>query len=569
MPAARCSYSSAWSEIGSEPETVVIPPSCRLRIEGRETIVDVGETLFDAAEALAVHVPTSCHKQGKCRECMVEIEAGEDGLSPRTPEEEHLPASFRLACRARFAAPGLVAAHTMRRGALRIEQSSRALESHESELDPCYRRRGDRLLRYGLEIGIIDGPPLGVAVDLGTTTVVLQLVDLESGAPIATQSFENPQRFGGSDVMARIRYDTDHHGRLLQRVLLGYLGRALESFPGDPRSIVELVIAGNTTMRDLLFGLDVHSIGQLPYRSRTEHELRAGDRAATSLEVAARALGLPVHPMATVYGLPLVGSHVGADAAACLLATGLAEGDGVSVCMDIGTNTEVVVGNRQRVLAASCPAGPAFEGGGVSCGVPGLEGAIERIRLHSDGGVEIGVIGDRPPIGICGSGLVDLLSELLRVGRMNAQGRLVDDDDDGRFTVDAAHGIFVTEHDVNALAQAKGANAAGVRIVTDRYGVELANIERFYLAGGFGHHLDADAARHIGLIPDLPAERIVQVGNASLAGAARVLRSHRARRDLEELVSRVEHVALESSPRFFDYFVDGCQFESFGASEPA
>ncbi|MDH3402796.1 MAG: ASKHA domain-containing protein [Acidobacteriota bacterium] len=534
-----------------------------LSIDGREGALAAGESIFRAAERLGLHVPTSCHEQGKCRECLVEIESGGAALTARAAEEEHLPARFRLACRARRAGPGPVAAHTMRRGALRIEEGSRGLDA-AAELDPRYRRRGTVLTRDGRAVGTIAGPPLGVAVDLGTTTVVLGLVDLESGALVATQSFENPQRFGGSDVMARIRYDGDHRGRLLQRVLLGYLGRALASFPAAPETIVELVVAGNPTMRDLLFGLDVHPIGQLPYRSRTEHELAAGVRATTSLEAPARALRLPLHPAATVYGLPLVASHVGADAAACLLATGIAERDGVAMCMDVGTNTEVLIGHRGRILAASCPAGPAFEGGGVRCGMPGLEGAIERVRLRSNGAVEYEVIGGGPPLGICGSGLVDLVSELARTGRMSAQGRFTGDDGDGTFTVDAAHGIVLTEHDVNELAQAKGANAAGVRIVADRFGVDLARVERFYLAGGFGRHLDAAAARRIGLIPDLPPERIVQVGNASLAGAARVLRSRGDRSRLEALVRRVEHVALESHPAFFDCFVDGCQFVPFG-----
>ncbi len=235
------------------------------------------------------------------------------------------------------------------------------------------------------------------------------------------------------------------------------------------------------------------------------------------------------------------------------------------MCMDIGTNTEVFIGNRERILAASCPAGPAFEGGGMLCGMPGLEGAIERVLLGPNGHVKHRVIGDLPPIGICGSGLVDLLSELLRTGRMNAQGRLTDDDDveDGNFTVDTEHGIVLTEPDINELAQAKGANAAGVRIVANRFGVDLADIDRFYLAGGFGRHLDAAAARRIGLVPDLPPDRIVQVGNASLAGAARVLRSAGARRRIEALARRVEHVALESHAAFFDFFVEGCQFVPF------
>jgi uncharacterized 2Fe-2S/4Fe-4S cluster protein (DUF4445 family) len=401
-------------------------------------------------------------------------------------------------------------------------------------------------------------------MDLGTTTVALRLHELETGALVASQSFENPQRFGGSDIMARIHYDTHHRGRLLQRTFLGYLGHAIERFPVSPESIVEMTVAANTTMRDLFFGFDVHSIGQKPYRSTTEHELRAGARSTTALSVEAKRLRLPIQPEARVYGLPLLGSHVGADAAACLLATGLAEREGVSVVMDIGTNTEVLVGNRDRIVAASCPAGPAFEGGGVLCGMPGLDGAIERIRIAEDSRLSLQVIGDSVPQGICGSGLVDLLSELLRNGRMNAQGRFAEGLE--RFVVDPSNGIFLTEGDVNELAQAKGANVAGLRIALEVFGLSIEDVDRFYLAGGFARHLDLDAGRRIGLLPPLADEKLIRVGNAALEGASRVLLSESRRRELETLALRVEHVELETHETFFDYFVEGCQFVPIGAA---
>jgi uncharacterized 2Fe-2S/4Fe-4S cluster protein (DUF4445 family) len=269
-----------------------------------------------------------------------------------------------------------------------------------------------------------------------------------------------------------------------------------------------------------------------------------------------------VHPAARVYGLPIIGSHVGADAAACVLATGLFESDEVTALLDIGTNTEVIVGNRHRVIAASCPAGPAFEGGGVTCGMPALEGAVERVRIRDDGEVETRVIGGGKPEGLCGSGLVDLLSELRRTGGMNEQGRLADEQE--RFVVDAAHGLFFSESDINELAQAKGANAAGQRIAVDSYGIALTDLTRLDLAGGFARYLDVAAARRIGLIPDLPDDRIRQVGNAALEGAAIALRSVSRRRALENVVRRIEHVRLETHPRFFDIFVEGCQFTPFG-----
>jgi len=226
--------------------------------------------------------------------------------------------------------------------------------------------------------------------------------------------------------------------------------------------------------------------------------------------------------------------------------------------MDIGTNTEVILGNRHRLIAASCPAGPAFEGGGVTYGMPALDGAVERIRL-AEGQVEFQVINGREPEGICGSGLVDLLSELRRTNRMNEQGRFTDDEQ--QFAVHKE--IALTEPDINELAQAKGANAAGLRVVANVYGIALEQIDRFYLAGGFSRHIDIDAACRIGLIPDLPRERIRKIGNAALQGAAMVLLSMEERKKLEELVKRVEHVRLETHPHFFDFFVEGCQFRPF------
>jgi len=318
-------------------------------------------------------------------------------------------------------------------------------------------------------------------------------------------------------------------------------------------------VVGNSTMRDIFFGKSVYSIGQNPYRSITEIEVAEGKRESTSLVSDGRRCLLPIHPQARVYGLPVLSGHVGADAAACMLAVDIGQEERTVAVMDIGTNTELILGNRRRVLAASCPAGPAFEGGAISCGMPALDGAIEDLALNEAGEFEIGVIGGGAAQGICGSGLVDLMSELLRTGRMNAMGRF---EDEGRVVVDEANGIYFLESDVNELAQAKGANVAGLQVVCNAYGIDFDEIDVFYLAGGFGRHLKVDASRRIGLIPTLPDERIVQVGNAAIEGACLALLSVRRRAELEALVKRVEHCRLETHPAFFDYFVEGCQFKA-------
>jgi uncharacterized 2Fe-2S/4Fe-4S cluster protein (DUF4445 family) len=537
--------------------------SADLHCNGLAGTAPRGQSLFVSAAALGIAVPTSCNQQGKCKECVVEVVEGMSLLSPPGPPERHLSGAFRLSCCARVTAEeGTVRCHTMRRGEMRIEQRGFELPVAGGAwaIDPAVKRDGERILLDGVEIDRGSGPLHGLAVDLGTTTIVLRLLDLETGRVVADSSFENPQRFGGSDVMARIQYDTVDRTRTLQRTLAGYLSRAIREFPVDPRSIYEAVIAGNSTMRDLFFRLSVYSIGQSPYRSLTEIEVAEGKRATTSLSEEARRLALPLHPRARVYGLPIVSGHVGADAAACMLAVDLAHEERTVAVMDIGTNTELIVGNRRRILAASCPAGPAFEGGQIAFGMPALPGAIERVALDDDGTVRAAVIGGGPAQGICGSGLVDLLSELRRTGRMNALGRFEGGPEDLVVAAGGDRPVTFGEADVNALAQAKGANVAGLQIAFQEYGLRYADLDVFYLAGGFGRHLNVESAKRIGLIPNLPAERVVQVGNASVEGACIALLSRTKRAELEDLVTRVRHCRLETHAGFFDTFVEGCQF---------
>jgi uncharacterized 2Fe-2S/4Fe-4S cluster protein (DUF4445 family) len=540
-----------------------------LTINGQSTEALPGTSLFDFAERLGVRVPTSCQKQGKCKECMIEVVEGMDCLSPPTDAEEHLKGNFRLSCQCRVVKDsGVVRCHTMRRGQMRIERQALGLPTsgQKMEIDPAVTRDGDRILIDGVEIDRSTGPIHGIAMDLGTTTVVVRLLNLETGEMIADASFENPQRFGGSDVMSRIFYDTNNRGRLLMRTLAGYLSHAIQEFPVDPKTIYEMVVVGNSTMRDMFFRQNVYSIGQNPYQSITEIEMSQGKRTTTSLTDTGKHLLLPIHPKARVYGAPIISGHVGADAAACMLAVNVAHEDRLVAVMDIGTNTELILGNKHRILAASCPAGPAFEGGAISCGMPGLDGAIEDVAINPDGTFRLGVIGNIAPEGICGSGLVDLLSELLRTGRMNEMGRF--EDGAHRFTLDERHRIYFLESDVNELAQAKGANVAGLQTVCSNYGIDFDDLDVFYLAGGFGRHLKTESSRRIGLIPNIPDGKIVQVGNAAIEGACIALLSKGKRVELEQLVKKVEHCRLETHPRFFDFFVEGCQFKPMESSNP-
>lgn len=528
-----------------------------LTLDGKSLPIEEGKSIFDHADALKVRIPTSCGRVGSCHECIVEVRSGGEALSPPTSEERFLSAGFRLACQCRLqSADRQVVLHTLKRGRPQICTHG---EQAPVALDPMVRRSGGNIL-YGDEIlAEDDGKPIyGLALDVGTTTVAMNLVDLENGALLATYPMENPQAFGGSDVIHRIRYDRDAEGEL-HKILIAYLNNALRELPFDRRRIFEVVVAGNATMRDLFFNLPVQSIGVRPYMSMVEKEYREKKRSSTTLTATARELKLRVHPRARVYGLPLIGCHVGADTAACLLVVNLHERDEIGMMLDIGTNTEVVLGNRERILCASCPAGPAFEGGGISCGMPGLEGAIETLRLDN-GRARYQVIGGGSPEGICGSGVIDLLAELLATGRMDHLGRLAEDAQE--FAVVPEYGIRILANDISELAQAKAANFTGQRILLSRYGIAPEDLSVYYLAGGFANYVNVENAMKIGLIPTLPLERVRKLGNASLSGATQALVSRARRRELEELVTRIEHVELETIPEFFEIFVEGCLYQA-------
>lgn len=536
--------------------------SIRVRIEATELRAERGTSLFECAESAGYRVTSSCLKQGTCRECIVEVMEGAQLLTPPAEQERHLRGRFRLACRARLATEdGVIEFRRLHRGSVRVVASGeRPAGTEPSRRDPAVTRDGHLVRLDGKPLLKWDGPLHGLAVDVGTTTVVVRLVDLETGAVRATQTFENPQCFAGSDIMARISYASSEDAEMLPKTLTAYINQAIGDLHCEAASIFEVVVVGNSTMRDLFWGLDVSPLGQSPYRSLTERELAAGRRTTTSLSAPAHRRGLHANRKGRVYVPPLIGSHVGADAAVALLAIGALEEERTIAFMDIGTNTELLIGNRHRMFAASCPAGPAFEGGSIASGMPAFPGAIEAIRLDTAADPSYAVIGGGPPQGICGSGLVDALGELLRTGGMTALGRLGRE----RFVIDSAADIYLSEADISRLAQAKGAQAAGWAIVMKHFGGSYARLNCLYLAGGFANHLDIEAAQRIGLIPSIPSDRVVPIGNAAIEGATLALQSVSLRRRLESFVTSIEHVELETDESFFDAFVEGCQFKPFG-----
>ena len=526
---------------------------------GRELELVRGRTVFDYADDLKVRVPTSCGRNGDCHECIVEIRRGMEALSPLTRAEAFLRGNYRLACQSAIVdSDAAVEFAVLRRQPRILTESFR----RDYSVGPAATRSGDGVYLDGRRIDRYRGGIFGLAIDIGTTTVAMNLVNLEHGEVAATASFENPQRFGGSDVMHRISYDGGPFAGELQQVILSALNFEIGDLArrtGIHRRLVyEVVVVGNSTMRDLFFGLDVQPIGEKPYHSTTETDVEIGLRETTALSRRAGELGLRVFPDARVYGGPLIGSHVGADVVADLLTVGMGVSDDVAMLVDVGTNTEVVVGNRHRMIAASCPAGPAFEGGQVSYGMPGYDGAIESVDVRFDG-VSYRTIGDADAQGICGSGLVDLLAGLRHKGMMNELGVL--DGGAGSFPFAPDKGMSISRADISALAQAKSANFAGQYILLRGYGVPLDKMDRLYLAGGFANYLNVEHAVDIGFIANLPPDRIVKVGNASLEGATMMLLSVEMRRSAEEMARRIEHVELETTPDFFDIFVEGCMFK--------
>lgn len=537
-----------------------------IRFDEEAVSAVLGDSLLEhAAQTRGAYkqVATSCDGIGTCGECVVSVVAGAGALNEATTEESALAGLedevhggvYRLACQACVIDDAQdIEVATFQRS---LKILTHTATEEDQRLAPRVRREGDLVIVGETTIEKHGGGLFGVAVDAGTTSVVAQLVDLMTGKTRHTVAFENPQRFGGSNVINRIAYDREHRG-LLQRVLVAHLNAALDEMPCRGDEIYEVVVAGNPTMRDLLFGLEVQPLGLSPFLSVTETDHRAGQLESTALDCAARKLNLSVNPAARVYGLPLVACHVGADAAAGVVVSKMRTSEEPVLFMDIGTNTEILLGDRHRILAASSPAGPAFEGAGVSYGMPGMAGAIDSVRFDQES-LRWSTIGDANPRGICGSGLVDLLGELVRTGKINGTGRFVD----GSRVLPVApeHGITFSDRDIAEIAQAKGSNFAAQMILMKLFGIGPDDIGTLYLAGGFAEYLDVAQASRIGMIAPVPEDRVVKLGNASLQGARALLCDEALRRELEDFTPQIEHVRLELDPDFFNLYVGGMGFQ--------
>ena len=600
----------------------------RLRFapSGREVRVPPGVTVFDAASWNGIAIDSTCGGHGTCRKCLVRVVDGAvpvSRLDVRAFDGDQLRDGWRLACRAQATAdlgievPPLVtrpkaatvgvgrqvilrpaiqkrylelAEPTLHDQTTDLERLLAALDDLELRVDLAVLRVLGRTLRdndfkvtavvaddvlIGVEAGDTTARCFGLAFDLGTTTVVASLLDLRSGTPVAVSSALNAQQPFGGDVITRISavmLDPAGLDRLrgLAHQTIGELTSEVCADGGvAPEEIYEVALAGNATMMHIVLGIDPEPLGVAPFvmSTRVFPEVPAGD------------LGIAVHPGARAVIFPALGAYVGGDIVAGMLASGMDRDHRLRLFIDVGTNCEIVLGNADRLVATAAPAGPAFEGAAIRCGMRAAPGAIEVVRI-SGGELHLGVIGDVEPVGLCGSGLVDAVATLVDAGLIDPTGRFVTDErardiaptladrmreiDQERIFVlhDRERPIYLSQRDVRALQFAKAAIATGWTLLLEELGVEVADVQQVLLAGSFGTYLSPASAIRIGLVPKMPVLRVVSAGNVAGEGAKMALLSVRERAGALALIHEVEYVELSDRADFNDRFVDLLAFPS-------
>ena len=587
----------------------------------KATRVPPGTTLFSAAHWIGLPIDSTCGGRGTCGKCKVQVLEG--GAEVTTADRKQLRAAeleegWRLSCQAKvyedttvtvpellrvpkaatmgvnrlvlldpnvrkvfveLAEPSLTdqRSDTERlRDALTAEGFDMKVELRVLRTLPSVLRDaefkvtavlgGDRLI--AVEPGDTREESYGVAMDLGTTTVVGTLMNLKTGMAEAVRSTLNGQAPFGADVISRISHGmqgdeakTELRDAVL-RTINTILSELYESAGVGRDRVYELVIVGNATMLHLLLGIDATPISMMPFTPAF----------TDPLYVPALDAGIDIHAGGYVQTLPVVGAYVGADIVAGIMATGLAREDKMRVFVDVGTNGEIVLGSLKRVLCTAAPAGPAFEGSQIRCGMRATEGAIEGVTLTDH--VELQVIGgDIAPRGICGSGLVDTVAQLRLAGLLDAGGKMRSREEvpehplsDRLIMVDGvrafllAENVYLTQRDVRELQFGKGSIATGIKVLMDVMGVRATDLDEVLLGGSFGSYLNPESAKIIGLVPAVDVDHILSVGNTAGEGAKMALLSFRERQVAFELPDKVEYVELSGRSDFNDSFVSVLQF---------
>lgn len=578
---------------------------------GRRGDCAADASLLDAAQQLGVALISLCGGAGTCGRCKVQVLSGE--VSPPTASEremlsaKELEQGYRLACQTqalsdvkvhvppeslstpqrtqvesqevtarpeplvygydlRLSLPSLAEPRADAERVLLALQEQHGVQCRGVDIEVLRGfaavREAETLrvaLRSGEWIATLPAatPLLGLAIDLGTTKIAGYLLDLQTGRTLASRGVMNPQISYGEDVITRITRTHQNPGeaQLMQSLVVEALnGLAVEltaEVGAEPEQIVEAVVVGNTAMHHLFLRLPVSQLALSPYVPAVSQ----------ALDVKARDVGLRLAPGAYVHLLPNIAGFVGADHVAMLLATELAHAKGLVLALDIGTNTEVCLSDGGQMTSVSCASGPAFEGAHITHGMRAAAGAIERLRLV-DNRVEYQTIDGAPPVGICGSGILDALAQLYlhgvvdSTGKMGTHPRVRQRNNEREFVLVSEEerggnsAITITQRDVRELQLAKGAIRTGIEALLQAAGRSAAEIAQVIIAGAFGTYIDVSSAVTIGMLPALPLERFVQVGNAAGAGARLALISESKRREAEEMARRVRYIELATVPNF-------------------
>jgi uncharacterized 2Fe-2S/4Fe-4S cluster protein (DUF4445 family) len=630
MPARRISRVSPAASCEAEAEPADGAERVRLRFlpEGAEVRVPSGTPVFDAASWNGIAIDSTCGGYGTCKKCKVRIVSGEvpvGDVDPRAFTGVELAEGWRLACRSHArgdlvvevpplqtrpkAALAGVGRHVILRPSVQkrhLVLEEPTLEDQRSDfqrvldaiddLEPVaslevLRSLGGTLRSSGFDVTavvvdeeLLDVEPgdttdrrFAIAFDLGTTTVVATLLDLDSGQPVAVRSMLNRQQPFGADVITRISttmMDDSALGTLRERAhetMAELTHEVCEEASVAPGEVYEITVCGNVTMMSLALGIDPEPLSMAPFVVTT-HSLPS---------VRAHEFGVEIHPRAPAFVFPSLGAYVGGDIVAGLLATGLTRDRRLRLFIDVGTNSEIALGSSDRVLATAAPAGPAFEAAQIKCGMRAADGAIEGLRVDGDS-LSLQVIGDVEPVGLCGSGLVDAVAELVHNGLLDHSGRFIPVEEAferspklaSRFAVigqervfvlhwrgsDPAESVFLSQRDVRELQFAKASIATGWQILLRDLGVEGDEIAQVLLAGSFGAYLTPLSAVRIGLVPKLALPRIVSAGNVAGEGAKIAALSARERAEAYAILREVEYVELSGRADFNDLFIDQLSF---------
>ena len=420
-----------------------------------------------------------------------------------------------------------------------------------------------------LEEGDTRGKNFGLAFDVGTTTVVGSLIDLDTGNRIATKAILNPQTIYGDDVISRVSYLQNNSKGLLnlQRKIVGGINEIVDYLVNSTgvkrKNIYEITLVGNTVMQHLLSGVNPLNLALYPYVPVTQDPIN----------LKSYRLGIKINPLANIYVFPNIAAFVGGDTVGVILATEMHKiNNKTKLAIDIGTNGEIVLSHEGKLVAASTAAGPAFEGSRISHGMWAQDGAIEKVRLK-DGEVIIDVIGGGRPTGICGSGLIDSISEFYKEGIIDRSGRIkpvkeqsrlwrnriVEDEEGGRFILwedGEKSSIFISQKDIREFQLAKAAIYTGIKILLDKLEVKRENVEEVLIAGAFGNYINLESAYNVGLLPKFPNSKVKNVGNAAILGAIKALISRKSRQEAEEIPHLVHYVELAATTNFQDVLTD-------------